>query len=649
VGKPYATELASLAGTYSWSLSFPVTPLVDWVKVSAALPLVAVGSGGSLITAHLGCFLHETYTGRLTRAVTPLELSASPLCFSRLGLLLVTAGGSNPDILSSYLHAREHEPGSLAIACARTGSPLGDWARESHEVSLLEFDLPTGKDGFLATNSLLATSVLLARAYACVWPNTPPLPPTLAALAHPGQEEEEFLALLAKRCRPLWERETLVVLHGKAGSAAAIDLETRFTEAALGRVQVADFRNFAHGRHHWLARNEASTAVLALVSTADEALAERTLRLLPEAVPVRTVHLPADGFPGTVAGVVVGMHIAGLAGKARGIDPGRPKVPEFGRRLYHLRLPTPAETPENLPPAEAAAIERKSGLTVSNLRTRGELNSWLQAYSSFTASLCTAQFRAAVFDYDGTLCGASDRYSGLRAAVVGHLVRLLRGGVAVGIATGRGKSVRKDLRIAIADTALWDKLLVGYHNGGEIAALSDESVPPEGPLDAALAPLEAPLRGHPRLVGRVAVEAKLRQVTVEFGAGAAPDEAWAAVEQVVRASATQVTMVRSSHSIDVLAPGVSKAALVERLSREAAGEDILCVGDRGRWPGNDHQLLAGRFGLSVDEVSPDPSACWNLAPPGARGVEAALYYLERLVVRGGVATINLLGRTGTDS
>jgi hypothetical protein len=115
----------------------------------------------------------------------------------------------------------------------------------------------------------------------------------------------------------------------------------------------------------------------------------------------------------------------------------------------------------------------------------------------------------------------------------------------------------------------------------------------------------------------------------------------------VRASAAQVTLVRSSHSIDVLAPGVSKAALVERLSREAAGGEVLCVGDRGRWPGNDHQLLAGRFGLSVDEVSPDPSACWNLAPLGARCVEAALYYLEHLVVRGGVATIDL-GRTGTE-
>jgi hypothetical protein len=341
------------------------------------------------------------------------------------------------------------------------------------------------------------------------------------------------------------------------------------------------------------------------------------------------------------------MHIARLAGEVRGIDPGRPKVPEFGRRLYNLRLPARTESPEELPPQEAAAIERKSSLTVANLRSRGELSVWRQAYDSFTASLRAARFHSVVFDYDGTLCGASDRYSGLRAAVVSHLVRLLRGGVAVGIATGRGKSVRKDLRSVIVDRSLWDRVLLGYHNGGEIAALSDESVPPEGALDVALAPLEAALSGHPWLAGRVAVEAKLRQITLEFAAGTAPDAVWAAVEQLVRASAHQVNLVRSSHSIDVLPAGVSKAALVERLSREAAGGEVLCVGDKGRWPGNDHQLLAGRFGLSVDEVSTDPSACWNLAPPGARCVEASLYYLERLVVRGGVATIDL-EMTGTE-
>ena len=37
------------------------------------------------------------------------------------------------------------------------------------------------------------------------------------------------------------------------------------------------------------------------------------------------------------------------------------------------------------------------------------------------------------------------------------------------------------------------------------------------------------------------------------------------------------------------------------------------------------------MGLSVDEVSSDPSQCWNLAPPGLLGPQATVYYLDRLV------------------
>jgi hypothetical protein len=44
-------------------------------------------------------------------------------------------------------------------------TPLAALAKGVGWVSFHEFGLPTVKDGFLATNSLLATCVLLARAY----------------------------------------------------------------------------------------------------------------------------------------------------------------------------------------------------------------------------------------------------------------------------------------------------------------------------------------------------------------------------------------------------------------------------------------------------------------------------------------------------
>ena len=53
-------------------------------------------------------------------------------------------------------------------------------------------------------------------------------------------------------------------------------------------------------------------------------------------------------------------------------------------------------------------------------------------------------------------------------------------------------------------------------------------------------------------------------------------------------------------------------------------------GDKGRWPGNDVDLLANPLGISVDEVSEDLDTCWNLAPAGVLGPQAMLYYMSRI-------------------
>ena len=81
--------------------------------------------------------------------------------------------------------------------------------------------------------------------------------------------------------------------------------------------------------------------------------------------------------------------------------------------------------------------------------------------------------------------------------------------------------------------------------------------------------------------------------------------------------------------MDVLAGGVSKRSLMHEI-RRSLREDckVLSIGDKGQWPGNDFELLDTPYSLSVDEVSADPESCWNLAPPGHRGVQALLDYLS---------------------
>ena len=291
MGKPYASELEQLTSTYTWAMKTCIDPLVRAITNSAVLSLLATGSGGSLTVAHLTASLHQRYTGRIAKAVTPLEIVSLPPSFKNLAVLFLSASGKNADIIGAFQRVVVREPHRLIVMCSRRESPLSRLAKTYRYVDLIDFNLPAGKDGFLATNSLLAFSVILCRAYAQVFPTGYTLPETLDILIHPNLTKEQFSADLHRRCLPLWERETIVVLYGTAGHPAAVDLESKFTEAALGAIQMADYRNFAHGRHHWLAKRGGKTAVLTLVTDEDREIADKTLRLIPADIPVE------DGCP----------------------------------------------------------------------------------------------------------------------------------------------------------------------------------------------------------------------------------------------------------------------------------------------------------------------------------------------------------------
>lgn len=165
MGKPYASELAQLSATHSWALNVEISPVRGAVGAAGTLPLIAIGSGGSLSAAHLLAGFHRHYTGRVASVATPLEAIADRLD-PNVSVWLLSAGGSNVDIQAAFSALVEQEPKHLAVLCGRAESPLANKARLHSYVDVLEFVGPAGKDGFLATNSLLAFAVLIARAYA---------------------------------------------------------------------------------------------------------------------------------------------------------------------------------------------------------------------------------------------------------------------------------------------------------------------------------------------------------------------------------------------------------------------------------------------------------------------------------------------------
>lgn len=566
------------------------------------------------------------FAGRLAGVATPLEAMEEPLG-ADTGVWMLSAGGGNVDILAAARTLIDQEPRQVAVLCGRADSPLGELCAAHPFVDFLSYPPPAGKDGFWATNSLLGFVTLLTRAYCEVFGRGQQMRETLAALEGLTQENGSNVSAWKHACDPLWERSTTLVLYGASARVGAIDLESKFTEAALGNLQLADYRNFAHGRHHWLAKRGEISGVLALVSDDVRSLAQRTLALIPEDIPRAEIGLPSSGT--ALASLLAALWITGWAGRARGIDPGNPGVPTFGRKLYHLPLPRRAE--RRTPTRADAAILRK-GTRVDHASRA--------AHAAFTADLKAQVFGAIVLDYDGTVVDVRRRRLPPEPEMAAELKRLLEAGCVLGFATGRGGSVRRDLN-AVLPHALRGRVLVGYYNGGEIAELGDASASNSAESTCpALSPIAAMLRKTPGLSGVLQTDRR-GQITLEAPASLAASALWEVVQRVVDGAGVHgVRVMRSGHSVDVLAPNVSKLNVLHRVRDTVAGAAVLSIGDRGRWPGNDHDLLSGQHSLSVDDVSPDALSCWNLAPPGQRGVAVTLDYLRALEACAGGVRFN---------
>ena len=645
MGKPFAEELNSLPGTFEWASQQPLDGIVRSVRALSSLPLIAAGSGGSYTAAHLACALHGAYTRRMAQAMTPLQLVSTPTDLRDLGIFIPTAGGKNPDVLGTFRHLVSEEPRSLMVWCATLESPLASIAAKYRFVDLHEFLLPCGKDGFLAVNSLLAFAVLLARSYAAaVGSSETPLPRSFDELIadRSWSNPDEIDA----RCAGLWGRETLIVLHGPSTLPAAVDIESKLTEAALGSVQLADYRHFAHGRHHWIAKRRTGSAVLAIICDDDRRIAESMLALIPSDVPIVHLDVPHSGWLAGMSATARGFFLAASVGRSRGIDPGDPGVPSFGRDIYHLNVYKAPPDDGPLLPDERLVIERKARVKIADLMRTARLDGWREAYRAACSALYETVFCGLAVDYDGTLCHESERFDPLPEVMANEFGRLLRGQVRIGIATGRGKSVRHSLQKALPEK-LWERVVIGYYNGAEIGMLGDDACPDDANVAAPeLKDVVERLDRDPLIRRLAKMTVRRRQITLEPAEGFFPGPLWDYVHSLlIGLDGNEAIALRSGHSVDIVSPQSSKLAVVEQVRQMAGSGQVLRIGDRGRWPGNDYALLDHAHALSADEVSPDPSGGWNIAPAGHRGAQATLGYLRSLkATRGGLRLVPMAAK-----
>ena len=613
MGRSYRDELDELASTFAETREPPAEVQLALQALhdrSLHRQVVYVGSGGTLAMAELASLCSGWRGGAMSKATTPLELAAGARDgITQSEIVLFSARARHPDVRLAARAGRAQPGNRVTLVTQVSSSDLNDGLRDSIDQVI---QVPrTSADGFLATNSLLAM--------AATWVSSCgfELPRMLPSIVQPA---------------PTWlagSRRALVV-YGPNHRPVAYDLEARLSETGLTEVQLADYRNLAHGRHVGLLARADETTVVYLEDSEIELLANRTQAALPPSL--NSIHLrtPLAGPAGSLDLMVSSMRLVGAIAESAKTNPGAPRVSMAGRRLYHLPWASLASRPDGTRPHRLKAAE--AGVRQTSGK---DLLEWSAAQSRWLKTIDRTPVSAIVMDHDGT-CVSTERRTLPPSNDIQHeLLGLADAGVQLGFASGRGPSLIKELRRWIPKS-MWPGVHVGLYNGGVVTTL-DSDVGRSLALDAVMS--EAVARLERDLIGSGwFTTARTQQLTVER-MGTRGENIAAIVRSILgRSPDLGLKVFASGHSVDVVPMGASKCSVLTAM--DPAQRETLVVGDQGQHLGNDFELLSSTtMSLSVDHVSPDPTRCWNLSGDGTSGPRLLLRYLRAMQVTDNVVRV----------
>lgn len=624
MGKPFKGELEKLSDTIRWAETQDVTGLAKFLFAEDKhVPLVCIGSGGSLSACHYAAMLYKQCNGVLAEAMTPLQLMYAGRDIIRDSkLLFLSASGKNKDILNAIKYGVKYNEAGMMSLTLRKNNPTEELLEKYPKVQRWCEDIPSEKDGFLATNSLVATFTLLCRSF-----NQAPVSNGISQERTYSTNYEFDLSAI----------QNFLVLYGAAGEPVAWDIESKLTEAALGSALLSDYRNFGHGRHHWFSKKGDNSCIIALITPVERELAYKTIGCLPKDVPVIFIETELETPAASIDMLLKAFRFVNDLGEARGIDPGRPGVPAYGRMLYNLdyyKL-----TNRILPKEETidVAVRRKLGDAGKENAALWEHYSW--ACKRFVQRLNKGKYTTVAFDYDGTLSAANhkSRFTNRLCDEINNaLLPLLENGIQIVVATGRGKSVGDSFMNSF-DQKYWPQITVGYYNGACPLPLGEEDklkAWKKKPFDSELKVLSDELqRRLPENCIQYELTARNLQLSIEEVTSDSDAELlYNTCREIIWDKQLKgIRLWRSSHSMDIVVYHV-----VSKLNVIDNPDTTLCIGDYGSVEGNDYEMLTSKYSLSVDKVSKNTESCWNIAPSGVYGLDATLYYLSHLIAKDGV-------------
>jgi hypothetical protein len=258
--KTYDAHITGLGEKVNNGMSVNAKSLVSLFKELQPKYSIAVGSGGSITSAVYFGQVVERLTQHPCIVLTPLELISSAIDLRDTVCLLFSAEGKNPDILKAFEFAKQH---GAHIHCIvnHQNTPLEKACAESAQH--LHYINTPNKDGFLATESIVST---IAAAISAYRKSINQSIPVFSSNAYQFMDDISFRNI-----------EGILFVYSPRLKAAALDFESRAHESGLIYVQIADLRNFAHGRHFGAYQNREKGAIFLLSDDTTDTLAQNII------------------------------------------------------------------------------------------------------------------------------------------------------------------------------------------------------------------------------------------------------------------------------------------------------------------------------------------------------------------------------------
>lgn len=618
MGKPFKSELEKIKDTICWAEKSDINEFRKFIFNNQNTPLVCIGSGGSFSACHYSTMLYNMHCS-ISTSITPFILSNYKDIFVENKLLFISASGKNIDINIAFKKALISNIAGMANLSMRKNNPLLNLGSDFSQVLSFNYDLPEKKDGFLATNSLIAFFTILYKVYY----DDDDISNKLTSLNGYSFELPQNIDLS--------KIDNFIVLYGIYGESVAYDIESKLSEAALGSALIADYRNFGHGRHNWFDKKPSNSCIITLISESDELIAEKTLANIPDNIPVICIRTTLDTALASLDLLIKSFEFVKLLGEVRGIDPGRPGIPEYGSKLYHLKYNSLLKTKSKKINIQEIAILRKYRRRSVNSIPDDVYQQYRNAYFTYVSKLNNTNFSMIAFDYDGTLCDidVKSRYNQrLDERILQYFLSILKNETKIAVISGRGKSVNTILENSIPKE-FWHLIYIGNYNGMIVYPLINkkiiESIKDEE-LNEELKIISTEIQNLNISKIELNINKRRDQLTI-----VCEDKQFIyelCQEIIINKKLVNLHVWVSSHSMDI----VVKSVVTKKNILNFCEGNTLCIGDSGNYTGNDFELLANEFSLSVDKVPLNPFNCWNIAPENCKGIESTLYYLKSLTL-----------------